>query len=89
LSLAQIGHETDVLACRVVGHRLRYRSEGAALRWRCARGCGAGGEKHYATVEQAARYARAFDREDREDLGRRPLLSLLPLWLIRRARDGG
>jgi hypothetical protein len=31
-------------------------------------------------------YARAFDREDRDDLGRRPLLSLLPLGLARRAR---
>lgn len=89
MRLAQIGHETDVLACRVVGHRLRYRAEGVALQWRCARGCGAAGEKHYATAEQARRYARAFDREDLDDFGRRPLLSLLPLWLIRRARGSG
>jgi hypothetical protein len=78
-----------MLTCRVVGHRLRYRSEGATLRWTCARGCGADGEKHYPTAEQAGRYARAFDREDRDDFGRRPLLSLLPLWLLRRARGGG
>jgi len=88
LRLALIGHETAMLSCRFVGRRLRYRSEGATLRWICARGCGAGGEKRYATAEQAGRYARAFDREDRDDFGRRPLLSLLPLWLVRRARGG-
>lgn len=52
--------------------------------WRCARGCGAGGSKRYESAEQAERYARSFDREDREDLGRRaPLLGLLPLRLAR------
>ena len=52
--------------------------------WRCARGCGAGGSKRYEFAEQAERYARLFDREDREDLGRRaPLLGLLPLRLAR------
>ena len=56
------------------------------MRWTCARGCGAGGEKRYESAQHAARYARAFDREDRDDLGRRPLLSLLPLGLARRAR---
>jgi hypothetical protein len=40
------------------------------MTWRCARGCGAGGAKRYASAEEAERYARAFDREDREDLGR-------------------
>ena len=56
------------------------------MRWACARGCGAGGEKRYESAQRAARYARAFDREDRDDVGRRPLLSLLPLGLARRAR---
>jgi hypothetical protein len=55
------------------------------MRWSCERGCGAGGEKRYATAESALRYARAFDREDRRDLGRRPLLSLLPLRFARRS----
>jgi len=32
---------------------------------------------------------QAFDREDREDVGRRPLLSLLPLGLARRTRRDG
>ena len=56
------------------------------MRWACARGCGARGEKRYESAQRAARYARTFDREDRDDVGRRPLLSLLPLGLARRAR---
>jgi hypothetical protein len=78
-----------VLACRVLGHRFRFSAEGATMRWACTRGCGAGGEKRYESAQGAARYARTFDREDRDDVGRRPLLSLLPLGLARRAsRDG-
>jgi hypothetical protein len=73
----------------VFGHRLRYRSDGAVLRWTCERGCGACGEKAYATAEQARRYACAFDRDDRDKFGRRPLLSLLPLKLLERARRAG
>jgi hypothetical protein len=56
------------------------------MRWACTRGCGAGGEKTYDSPERAARFAEAFDREDRDDIGRRPLLSLLPLGLARRGR---
>jgi hypothetical protein len=73
-----------MLACRVFGHRMRFSAEGAEMRWSCARGCGAGGAKAYASPDQAARYAAAFDREDTQDVGRRPLLSMLPLWLARR-----
>jgi len=73
-----------VLACRVFGHRPRFSADGATLRWECERDCGARGEKRYPSPEQAQRYARAFDRQDREDVGRRPLLSLLPLGLARR-----
>jgi hypothetical protein len=76
-----------VLACRVLGHRWRFSTEGATMRWACARGCGAGGEKSYDSAERATRFAQAFDREDRDDVGRRPLLSLLPLGLARRGRD--
>jgi hypothetical protein len=75
-----------VLACRVFGHRWRFSSDGALMRWTCVRGCGAEGSKRYERAEDAARYAAAFDREDAEDLGRRPLLSLLPLALSRRGR---
>ncbi|GAA1434445.1 hypothetical protein GCM10009601_58900 [Streptomyces thermospinosisporus] len=59
--------------------------------WHCARGCGAEGSKRYPTARDAERYARAFDREDRADLGRRAPLGLLPLRLVRawrRRRDG-
>jgi hypothetical protein len=80
-----------VIACRLLGHRYRFRSEGATMRWTCERGCGAGGAKDYADEAEAARYAAAFDREDSRDLGRRaPLIALLPLriWraLTRRGR---
>jgi hypothetical protein len=75
-----------VLACRVLGHRWRFFAEGATMRWACTRGCGAAGEKTYDSPERAANFARAFDREDRDDIGRRPLLSLLPLGLARRRR---
>jgi hypothetical protein len=73
--------------CSLLGHRFRFTSEGNTLRWTCARGCGAGGEKRYPTAEHAARYARAFDREDREELGRRaPLVGLLPLRVLHAIR---
>jgi hypothetical protein len=73
--------------CAVLGHRFRFTSEGEALRWACARGCGAGGEKRYPTAEDAARYAGAFDREDRQELGRRaPLVGLFPLRLFHALR---
>lgn len=51
--------------------------------WHCARGCGAEGSKRYPTAQDAERYARAFDREDQADLGRRAPLGLLPLRLLR------
>jgi len=48
--------------------------------WECERGCGAGGSKEYATAAEARHFAAAFDRDDREDLGRRaPLLGMFPL----------
>jgi hypothetical protein len=76
-----------VLACRLLGHRYRFSADGATLRYACERGCGAGGQKEYATAAEAARYAAAFDREDRDDLGRRaPLVGLLPLRLLHRLR---
>ncbi|MCW3066394.1 MAG: hypothetical protein JWN32_3566 [Solirubrobacterales bacterium] len=76
-----------MLRCRLLGHRFRFDADGETMRWRCQRGCGVGGEKRYPTADAAARYARAFDREDREDLGRRaPLVGLLPLRLARALR---
>jgi hypothetical protein len=62
------------------------------MTWRCQRDCGAGGTKVYASPAAARRFAAAFDREDRDDLGRRaPLIGLLPLrawYVIRRRRSG-
>jgi hypothetical protein len=74
-----------MLRCRLLGHRFRFSSNGQTMRWACEHGCGAGGEKRYATADDAARYARAFDREDRKDLGHRAPVGLLPLRLIRAA----
>ena len=80
-----------MLSCALLGHRYRFSANGATMHWACER-CGArGGEKTYGSAEEAARYARAFDREDRQQIGRRaPLLGLFPLrlaWLLhRRAR---
>ena len=49
-----------------------------------------GGRKRYAAPDEAARYATAFDREDRDDLGRRaPLVGLLPLRIARLLRACG
>jgi hypothetical protein len=62
------------------------------MRWHCERGCGAGGEKRYSSPEDATRFALAFDREDRAELGRRaPLVGLFPVrfaYLLRRRRSG-
>jgi len=74
-----------MVSCRVLGHAYRFSAEGETMRWECERGCGASGSKRYTTAEAAQRYAQAFDRRDTEDLGKRPLLSLLPLWLARKA----
>jgi hypothetical protein len=77
-----------MLACRVMGHRFRFRADAETMRWECARGCGAGGEKHYPTAAAASRYAGALDREDSQDLGRRaPLVGLLPLRIARAVRE--
>jgi hypothetical protein len=74
-----------VLACRVLGHRYRFTSDGTTMHWHCQRDCGAGGEKEYASAEDAARYATAFDREDRDAIKRVPVpFSLLPLRLFKR-----
>jgi hypothetical protein len=76
-----------MLRCRVLGHRFRFSSEADTMRWSCQRECGAGGVKRYPTPEDAARYAGAFDREDREDRGRRaPMFGLLALRIARALR---
>jgi hypothetical protein len=81
-----------MVRCQLLGHRLGFAADGATMRWECRRGCGAAGSKQYASAEEAARYARGLNREDRQDLGRRaPLVGLLPIRLarlLRRRRAG-
>jgi hypothetical protein len=72
------------IGCSVLGHRVRFWTEGETMRWACERECGLEGAKRYESAAVAARYARAFDREPGDDLGRRAPLSLLPLRLVRR-----
>jgi hypothetical protein len=75
------------LACRVFGHRYRFTSDRETMRWVCERCAALGGEKTYASAAEAERYARAFDREDREDLGRRaPLVAGIGLRALRLLR---
>ena len=78
------------MRCALLGHRYRFAASGEVMTWTCSR-CGhEGGRKRYATAADAARYAAAFDREDRDDLGRRaPLVGLLPLRIARALRRRG
>jgi hypothetical protein len=78
-----------MLRCRLLGHRFRFAAAGREMRWTCERGCGAGGAKRYGTAQEAEQYARAFDRDDRSDLGRRAPAGLLPLRLARLVRRRG
>jgi hypothetical protein len=79
-----------MLRCRLLGHDFRFSSEGDTMRWECGRGCGADGAKRYESDGDAARYARAFNRRDREDLGRRaPLFGFFPLRMLRALRRRG
>ncbi len=75
--------------CKAFGHRYRFTAEGAMMTWHCQRGCGVAGRKTYPTAAQAQRSAAAFDREDRDDLGRRaPFVGLFPLRRWRRSQTG-
>jgi hypothetical protein len=89
---SNVGKAWLVLRCRLLGHRYRFAASGETMTWECARACGAGGAKPYPTAADALRYARAFDSEDRAELGRRgPLVALLPLRIVgwlRRAAGG-
>jgi hypothetical protein len=73
--------------CALLGHRYRFTASGVVMSWSCER-CGhRGGDKRYPTSAEAVRFARAFDREDRADLGRRaPLVGLLPMRIVRMLR---
>jgi hypothetical protein len=86
--LVVVGTNTAVLACRVLGHRIRFSADGPVMRWSCDRGCGEGGEKTYETAAEARRYAAAFDRRDSDRVGNHRTLSTVPLWIVRRLRRG-
>jgi hypothetical protein len=76
-----------MLLCRLLGHRFRSVADGNTMRWDCERGCGAGASKEYPTPGDAERYARAFDREDRSELGRRAPFGLFALRLLPALRE--
>ena len=78
------------LRCRLLGHRYRFTADDATLNWRCEReGCAVAGSKRYESAAKAERFAAAFDREDRDEIGRRaPLLGLLPLRVWYRLKHG-
>jgi hypothetical protein len=82
-----------MLSCRLLGHRYRFAAEGAVMTWHCQRGCGQVGRRAYPDATLARRFAAAFDREDRADLGRRaPFFGLFPLrlwrwWRLRRREE--
>jgi hypothetical protein len=83
-----VGDDHLMLRCRVLGHRYRFWAEGAVMRWACERDCDAGGSKTYDSPAEARRYAAAFDREDRDELGRRaPVLGMFPLRLWHKMRQ--
>jgi hypothetical protein len=76
-----------MVACRIFGHRYVFTADGAELRWACRRCGDPGGVRRYDTAREATRYADAFNREDRSDIGRRaPLLGMFPLRLYRALR---
>lgn len=79
------------VACRALGHVFRFTADGAVMSWSCERGCGTGGERPYATAEEAARYASAFDVDHRSELGRdAPPLGMFPLrvaWWLKQRRQ--
>jgi hypothetical protein len=75
-----------MLACRALGHRIHFATEGPTLRWSCERGCGEGGEKTYDTASEARRFATAFNKKDSERAGNHPTISTLPLWVVRKLR---
>ncbi len=59
----------QTLTCRVFGCRWRFGADGPVLSWWCARGCPSGGEKPYATAEEASRMADAMGHEPGGPLG--------------------
>lgn len=76
--------------CSVFGHRIRFRADGNTMVWSCEWCGGERGAKTYESAVAARNFARAFDRRDSEDTGRRaPWLGMFPLRVWRLLRDRG
>ncbi|HZB77142.1 MAG TPA: hypothetical protein VE526_13015 [Solirubrobacteraceae bacterium] len=75
----------QTFACRVMGCRFRFGAEGRTMRWWCQRGCPSGGEKTYASEDEARRMAAVLDREPRSPAN---LLAVLGGTVHREPRDG-
>ena len=58
-----------MVACRLLGHRWTFSCDGATVRWRCDRGCGAAGAREYPDRREAARHFRHYAREPRPPVG--------------------
>ena len=77
-----------MIMCRILGHDPVFRTDGPTMLWKCRRGCGFNGAKTYDSAAAATRYVAAFNRRDKDDLGRRaPLIGLLPLRIWRHYRE--
>jgi hypothetical protein len=74
------------LACRLSGHRWRFRREGATVLWSCERGCGAGGERGYESPAVASVHLRHYARRPPQPVG---LLAALAGVLHRGQRRNG
>ncbi|HET8601341.1 MAG TPA: hypothetical protein VFL99_13515 [Segeticoccus sp.] len=74
--------------CTLLGHRVRFHTDGATMSWACERCGGQSGSKTYESPAVATHYARAFDHRDSEDIGRRaPFIGMFPLRLWRVFRN--
>jgi hypothetical protein len=73
-------------ACEFIGHRYRYRTEGATVHWVCVRGCGETGRRSFATTRQARRHAAALNRHERGTQTRRLGPAALAARLLRLVR---
>lgn len=71
------------LTCRIFDHDWVFETQGPRMVWWCRRGCGEGGERIYDTPQEARRYARAFNGNERTT-GR--VLAMLGGTLLRRQK---
>jgi hypothetical protein len=83
-----------MLRCRLLGHDWHFYADAETMRWKCGRCGGAAGEKRYESAMHAEGFARAFDRRDSDDMGRRAPVSVFPVRIARalrgrRPRRGG